>query len=83
MVPKPDYESSENTPLELDVWFFFFLVVEAYMSECVNENAKLETDPMKCLDTTAAIFQHKLLHLAAKALCHRRQDTSKLPLAAL
>ena len=44
-------------------------VVEAYMSECVNENANLETDPMKCLDTlTAAIFQHKLLHLAAKPL---------------
>lgn len=59
----------QKIPLELDVWFFFFLVVEAYMSECVNENAKLETDPMKCLDTlTAAIFQHKLLHLAAKPL---------------
>ena len=46
-----------------------FLVIEAYTSECVNENAKLETNPMKCLDTlTAAIFQHKLLHLAAKPL---------------
>lgn len=58
----------QKIPLELDVCVCVF-VVEACMSECVNENAKLETDPMKCLDTlTAAIFQHKLLHLAAKPL---------------
>ena len=61
----------QKIPLELDVCVCVcvFFVVEAYMSECVNENANLETDPMKCLDTlTAAIFQHKLLHLAAKPL---------------
>lgn len=61
---------------------FFFLVVEAYMSECVNENAKLETDPMKCLDTlTAVIFQHKLLHLAAKPLSQGDRTLPKLPAA--